>query len=213
MAADQLLADRPQRVRHGEAPFVRRDLRQEHALEQEVADLAAQSVVIAAIDRVEDLVRFLEHELPQRLERLLVIPRAAAWSAQPRHDVDQLLERVAGRPIGVREGVRHEAGMLAFRGGQRGAPGASGIDFAGFVLSLATTAAVHFGDIPDPNTGRAAEPNLPAAGQMIEILGMLQEKTKGNLLDAGSAAVDDLLYELRLRFVQAQEGEKRIIEP
>ena len=89
----------------------------------------------------------------------------------------------------------------------------SGINFAGFVLSLATTAAVHFGDIPDPNTGQKATPNLQAAGQMIEILGMLQEKTKGNLLDPETQLIDDLLYELRMRFVQAQEGDKRIIHP
>ena len=89
----------------------------------------------------------------------------------------------------------------------------SGINFAGFVLSLATTAAVHFGDIPDPNTGQKATPNLQAAGQMIEILGMLQEKTKGNLLDLEAQLIDDLLYELRMRFVQAQEGDKRIIHP
>ena len=89
----------------------------------------------------------------------------------------------------------------------------SGINFAGFVLSLATTAAVHFGDIPDPNTGQKATPNLQAAGQMIEILGMLQEKTKGNLLDPEVQLIDDLLYQLRMRFVQAQEGEKRIIHP
>ena len=48
---------------------------------------------------------------------------------------------------------------------------------------------------------------------MIEILGMLQEKTKGNLIDPEAQLVDDLLYELRLRFVQAQQGDKRIIEP
>ena len=89
----------------------------------------------------------------------------------------------------------------------------SGINFAGFVLSLATTAAVHFGDIPDPNTGQKATPNLQAAGQMIEILGMLQEKTTGNLLDPEAQLIDDLLYELRMRFVQAQEGDKRIIHP
>jgi len=89
----------------------------------------------------------------------------------------------------------------------------SGIDFAGFVLSLATTAAVQFGDIPDPNTGERAEPNIAAAGQMIEILTMLQAKTKGNLLPPESQLIDDLLYELRMRFVQAQEGEKRIIFP
>jgi hypothetical protein len=88
-----------------------------------------------------------------------------------------------------------------------------GITFTGFVLSLATTAAVHFGDIADPVTGEEAEPNLHAAAQMIEIIAMLQEKTKGNLIEPEERLIDDLLYELRLRFVQAQQGERRIIEP
>jgi Domain of unknown function (DUF1844) len=89
----------------------------------------------------------------------------------------------------------------------------SGITFTGFILSLATTAAVHFGDIEDPNTGERGEPNLPAAAQMIELIAMLQERTKGNLIEPEERLVDDLLYELRLRFVQAQQGERRIIEP
>ena len=88
-----------------------------------------------------------------------------------------------------------------------------GITFTGFILSLATTAAVHFGDIEDPHTGERAEPNLPAAAQMIELIAMLQERTKGNLLEPEERLVDDLLYELRLRYVQAQQGERRIIEP
>lgn len=87
------------------------------------------------------------------------------------------------------------------------------ITFTGFILSLATTAAVHFGDITDPNTGERAEPNLIAAAQMIELIGLLQEKTRGNLIEPEERLVDDLLYELRLRYVQAQQGEKRIIEP
>ena len=53
--------------------------------------------------------------------------------------------------------------------------------------------------------------NLPAASQMIEILGMLQEKTKGNLLEPEAQLIDDLLYELRMRFVKAREGDSRII--
>ena len=89
----------------------------------------------------------------------------------------------------------------------------TGINFSGFILSLATTAAVHFGDIADPNTGSHAEPNLPAAAQMIELIALLQEKTKGNLIEPEERLVDDLLYELRVRYVQAQQGEKRIIEP
>jgi Domain of unknown function (DUF1844) len=89
----------------------------------------------------------------------------------------------------------------------------AGITFSGFILSLATTAAVHFGDIADPNTGTNASPNLAAAAQMIELIAMLQEKTKGNLIEPEERLVDDLLYELRVRYVQAQQSEKRIIEP
>ena len=54
---------------------------------------------------------------------------------------------------------------------------AEGISFAAFVLSLAHTAAVHFGDIPDPVSGDRAETNLPAAQQMIDILSLLEAKT------------------------------------
>ena len=50
----------------------------------------------------------------------------------------------------------------------------SGITFSGFILSLATTAAVHFGDIADPNTGDKAAPNLEAAAQMIDLIAMLR---------------------------------------
>jgi Domain of unknown function (DUF1844) len=88
-----------------------------------------------------------------------------------------------------------------------------GISFAGFVISLATTAAVHFGDIPDPNTGERQELDLAAAQQMIDLISLLQDKTKGNLTPDEAKLVDDLLYELRMRFVQAQQGERRIIQP
>ena len=88
-----------------------------------------------------------------------------------------------------------------------------GISFAGFVISLATTAAVHFGDMPDPNTGERMEPDLAAAHQMIDLIALLQDKTKGNLTADEAKLVDDLLYELRMRFVQAQQGQSRIIQP
>ena len=88
-----------------------------------------------------------------------------------------------------------------------------GISFAGFVISLATTAAVHFGDMPDPSTGERMEPDLVAAHQMIDLIALLQDKTKGNLTPDESKLVDDLLYELRMRFVQAQQGQSRIIQP
>jgi Domain of unknown function (DUF1844) len=83
--------------------------------------------------------------------------------------------------------------------------------FPDFLLWLATMAAVQFGDLPDPATGQPVEPNLTAAGHVVEILGMLQEKTAGNLTQTEARLLDDLLYELRMRFVEAQEGQKRII--
>jgi hypothetical protein len=87
------------------------------------------------------------------------------------------------------------------------------LTFSGFVLSLATTAALHFGDIADPSTGAKSEPDLHAAGRIIDVIAMLQEKTRGNLIPEEEKLVDDLLYELRLRFVEAQKGDKRIIVP
>jgi hypothetical protein len=88
-----------------------------------------------------------------------------------------------------------------------------GVSFTAFMLSLATTAAVHFGDIADTSTGQRIEPNLVGAAQMIEIIAMLQEKTEGNLSEPEAKLLADLLYELRMRFVQAEQGQKRIIEP
>jgi hypothetical protein len=90
---------------------------------------------------------------------------------------------------------------------------ASELTFSGFILSLATTAAVHFGDIADPGSGQKGEPDLEAAARIIELLTMLQEKTKGNLIEQEARLVDDLLYELRLRYVRAEQNDKRIIEP
>ena len=88
-----------------------------------------------------------------------------------------------------------------------------GVSFATFVLSLATTAAVHFGDLADPNTGQRAEPDLAAAHQMIDLIALLQDKTKGNLTADEAKLIDDLLYELRMRYVHAQQGDRRIVEP
>lgn len=88
----------------------------------------------------------------------------------------------------------------------------SGISFAQFILSLGTTAAVHFGDLPDPATGERGETNLVGAAQVIELLTLLQAKTQGNLEPAESKLLDDLLFDLRMRFVQAQQ-QPRVVQP
>ena len=87
------------------------------------------------------------------------------------------------------------------------------LTFAAFVISLASSAAIHFGDLPDPETGGRMEPNLEGAAQMIEILSLLEQKTRGNLTAEERQLLEQVLYELRMRFVEARGGEKRIIEP
>ncbi len=78
------------------------------------------------------------------------------------------------------------------------------LSFAAFVLSLAHTAAVHFGDVPDPVSGQTAAANLPAAQQMIDILALLEQKTRGNLSAEERQLLEQILYELRLRFVEVR---------
>ena len=90
---------------------------------------------------------------------------------------------------------------------------AESLSFTAFVLSLASSAAIHFGDLPDPMTGERQEPNLEGASQMIEILTLLDQKTRGNLTAEERQVLEQVLYELRMRFVEASPNTKRIIEP
>jgi hypothetical protein len=87
------------------------------------------------------------------------------------------------------------------------------LSFTAFVLSLASTAAIHFGDLPDPVSSEQAELNLDGAAQMIEILALMEQKTRGNLTAEEREVLNQVLYELRLRFVEATGEGKRIIEP
>lgn len=77
-----------------------------------------------------------------------------------------------------------------------------GIDFATFVISLSTSVMHHLGFVADPH-GSATERNLPLARQTIDILEMLQLKTRGNLEPDEAHLIESLLYELRMRFVEA----------
>jgi hypothetical protein len=90
---------------------------------------------------------------------------------------------------------------------------AAALNFVSFVFSLMHTTAVHLGDAIDPATGESSPPNIEAAQQMIDILGILEEKTRGNLTPEERQLLEQGLYELRMRFVQVQQGAPRIIVP
>ncbi len=80
------------------------------------------------------------------------------------------------------------------------------IDFMTLVVSLSQTALVHLGEMVDPEM-TSPEKNLPLARQTIDLLGILQEKTKGNLTGDEERLLDQVLYDLRLRFVEVAREE------
>jgi hypothetical protein len=77
------------------------------------------------------------------------------------------------------------------------------IDFSTFVLSLSTSALFHLGLIPDTQSGKPGERNLPLARQTIDILEILETKTRGNLDAEEARLLESLLFEIRMRFVEA----------
>ena len=92
-----------------------------------------------------------------------------------------------------------------------GEPGAGGpyhdeslpaVDFHTFVLSLGSSALLHLGELEHPEGGEV-EIDLPMAKHTIDILTMLEEKTKGNLTPPEEKLMQGLLYDLRLRYVNA----------
>lgn len=85
-----------------------------------------------------------------------------------------------------------------------GAPTLPTVDFHTFVLSLGSSALLHLGELEHPEVG-APQIDLPLAKHTIDILVMLEEKTRGNLTPAEEKLIGSLLYDLRLRYVEAQK--------
>jgi hypothetical protein len=73
-------------------------------------------------------------------------------------------------------------------------------NFTTFVLSLASSALVHLGETPEPDSGQYT-PNLPLAKHTIDILAMLEKKTAGNLAAEETRIIEHMLCQLRLAYV------------
>jgi hypothetical protein len=78
------------------------------------------------------------------------------------------------------------------------------MDFSTFVLSLGSSAMVNLGKVPPPDSTETHK-DLAAAKQIIDILGVLEEKTRGNLDESEEKLLKSLLYDLRVSFVDAQK--------
>ncbi len=76
------------------------------------------------------------------------------------------------------------------------------INFSTFVIGLSTQALMHLGEISNPMSGKV-ETDVPTAKQMIDILGLLKEKTRGNLNASEDRLMEDILFDLRMKYVEA----------
>src|SRR5580704_279418 len=117
----------------------------------------------------------------------------AGQDASAREDAPAAPPNVANAPGAA--GVSAEAPVAAF----------PPVDFHTFVLSLGSSALLHLGEIENPNDG-VSQKDLPLAKHTIDILVMLEEKTKGNLSTAEERLMESLLYDLRLRYVEAMKS-------
>lgn len=83
---------------------------------------------------------------------------------------------------------------------EKSAPRMPEVTFTTFALSLASSGLVQLGEVPDPSSGKTDE-NLLMARHTIDVLSMLRDKTAGCLDEDERHLLDDLLYELRMKYV------------
>ncbi len=81
------------------------------------------------------------------------------------------------------------------------------VDFSTHVLSLASTALIALGKLPGPE-GESHPFDLETARHLIDVLAMLEDKTRGNLDDTEARLLASLVYDLRVAFVDAQNSVK-----
>jgi hypothetical protein len=79
------------------------------------------------------------------------------------------------------------------------------VDFGTLVLSLGSSAIMHLGELEGPESGKV-EKDLGMAKHTIDLLSMLQAKTKGNLTAQEDKLLESLLYDLRIRYVAASKA-------
>ena len=105
---------------------------------------------------------------------------------------EQEISGKSGKPSQQEEGPRPSGGPMPE------------VSFSTFVFSLSSSALVHLGEIPEPSTQQMHQ-DLMLAKQIIDTLGMLEEKTRSNLDPDEERFFKTVLYDLRLRYVQKSQ--------
>ena len=117
--------------------------------------------------------------------------------------VKEEFEKAPYREETVKEEQKKDTGEPAQRKEQE-TPPLPEVNFSSFLLSLSSSALLHLGEIADPQSGEKKK-DLALAKQSIDIIGILKDKTKGNLSEEEEKLLENLLYDLRMRFFAASK--------
>jgi len=119
--------------------------------------------------------------------------------------VKEEFKKAPDREEKVKEERKKDTGEPA-REKEKETPPLPEVNFSSFLLSLSSSALLHLGEIADPQSGEKRK-DLALAKQSIDIIGILKDKTKGNLSEEEEKLLQNLLYDLRMRFVTASKRE------
>jgi hypothetical protein len=123
-------------------------------------------------------------------------------SGDPRPEREEAAPQTEAPPTGPTAAERPAANAAtAAERHQLHEPKPLEMNFSTFILSLSTQALAHLGEIPNPIDNQTTL-DLAAAKQLIDILGLLRDKTKGNLDQTETGLLDSVLYDLRLKYVE-----------
>ncbi len=125
----------------------------------------------------------------------------ASAAAPPPQQAEAPAPQAASQPQQAAAAQGYAAARAAAGSEIHPSAGAAEITFATFLMSLSTEALVHLGEMVDPAGGQPQR-DLAMAQQLIDILGMLRDKTRGNLGHDEQALLDAILFDLRMKYVE-----------
>ena len=133
----------------------------------------------------------MEEEEKEEVQGKGFVVKDKRYSAKKESDGESQVKREEKKEEPSQEGVKQELPLPE-------------ISFTNLIISLSTSALIQLGEIQDPMSQQSAK-NIPLAKQTIDLIGMLKEKTKGNLTSEEEKIFENILYDLRMRYVKATE--------
>jgi hypothetical protein len=133
----------------------------------------------------------MEEEKKEEVQGKGFVVRDKRYSAKKESDGESQVKGEGKKEEPSQEGVKQELPLPE-------------ISFTNLIISLSTSALIQLGEIQDPMSQQSAK-NIPLAKQTIDLIGMLKEKTRGNLVPEEEKILDNILYDLRMRYVKATD--------